>query len=184
VRRTLAAAAGALLAVTVVNPVLAQDQGDRVRVIVSDGRIRGIVRRIEAIDNSQRIEETATTETVVLNADVLFDLDQATLTTAALARLETFATEIAAEAVGPVTIVGHTDSLGTDEHNQGLSEARAESVRADLAGRLGPGFTLQASGKGETEPVAPNQNDDGTDNPDGRARNRRVEISYQKSGGP
>jgi outer membrane protein OmpA-like peptidoglycan-associated protein len=35
-----------------------------------------------------------------------------------LARLETFATEIAAEAVGPVTIVGHTDSLGTDEHNR------------------------------------------------------------------
>jgi outer membrane protein OmpA-like peptidoglycan-associated protein len=43
---------------------------------------------------------------------------------------------------------------------------------------LGSGFSFDVSGKGESEPVAPNENDDGSDNPDGRALNRRVEIRY------
>jgi outer membrane protein OmpA-like peptidoglycan-associated protein len=77
-----------------------------------------------------------------------------------------------------VTITGHTDNRGDPAYNQDLSERRAESVHQALAGRLGGDFAFQASGKGEDEPVAPNENDDGSDNPGGRALNRRVEITY------
>ena len=56
-----------------------------------------------------------------------------------------------------------------------LSERRAEAVRAGLAERL-PDATSTAVGLGETNPKAPNANPDGTDNPDGRRQNRRVEI--------
>jgi outer membrane protein OmpA-like peptidoglycan-associated protein len=55
-------------------------------------------------------------------------------------------------------------------------------VRAALDERLGRRFRLKATGRGESEPVAPNENDDGSDNPEGRARNRRVEFVYAKSG--
>lgn len=156
------------------------DDGDRVRAI--EHRIRGIVSRIEAIDGSQRVEESPTEQRVTLAADVFFEFDKATLTSAALATLDEFAAEIRAEARGPITIVGHTDSIGTDEYNQELSEARAEAVRAALDERLPRRFRFEASGRGESEPVAPNENEDGSDNPEGRARNRRVEFVYAKSG--
>jgi outer membrane protein OmpA-like peptidoglycan-associated protein len=51
-------------------------------------------------------------------------------------------------------------------------------VRSRLAIQLDEGFTLEAVGYGETRPVAPNRKGDGSDNPEGRARNRRVVISY------
>ncbi len=79
-------------------------------------------------------------------------------------------------AKGTITIEGHTDAIGDDPSNQTLSEARAASVQAALQERLGSGFTFNAVGFGESRPVAPNTNPDGSDNPDGRAENRRVEI--------
>ena len=47
-----------------------------------------------------------------------------------------------------------------------------------LASRLGGEFTFQVAGYGETQPVAPNNNEDGSDNPAGRALNRRVDIQF------
>ncbi|WP_165974817.1 OmpA family protein [Nonomuraea deserti] len=79
----------------------------------------------------------------------------------------------------PITIEGHTDSKGGDSYNQDLSVERAEAVRDHLAGRLGSGYTYEATGKVESEPIAKNEKPDGSDNLEGRARNRRVEISYQ-----
>jgi OmpA-OmpF porin, OOP family len=76
----------------------------------------------------------------------------------------------------PLRIVGYTDSVGTDAYNKLLSEQRAASVRDWLAAH---GFIAAATpteGRGKTEPVAPNTNPDGTDNPAGRATNRRVEV--------
>lgn len=79
-----------------------------------------------------------------------------------------------------VEVAGHTDAIGTDEYNQGLSERRAQIVYDYLtshgvdAGRLaGP------VGYGESRPIAPNTNPDGSDNPEGRALNRRTELNVQ-----
>jgi photosystem I P700 chlorophyll a apoprotein A2 len=75
-----------------------------------------------------------------------------------------------------VDISGFTDAVGSDEFNQRLSEARAGVVREALA-ILGVGRDrMSARGYGEARPVAPNTKPDGSDNPTGRAQNRRVEI--------
>ena len=77
-----------------------------------------------------------------------------------------------------VTVAGHTDSVGEPGYNTALSQRRAEAVRAALAPALGAGFTFQVAGFGADLPVAPNTHDNGSDNPEGRAHNRRVEITY------
>jgi outer membrane protein OmpA-like peptidoglycan-associated protein len=77
----------------------------------------------------------------------------------------------------PVVIVGHTDSIGSQSYNQRLSEQRAQNVVDALIADHGiPQERITAEGRGSLEPVAPNNNPDGTDNPDGRQLNRRVEI--------
>lgn len=75
-----------------------------------------------------------------------------------------------------VEIMAHTDSKGTDAYNLKLSQKRAESVVKYLLSKgIAPG-RLKAKGYGETMPVAPNSNPDGTDNPLGRAKNRRTDF--------
>ena len=69
-----------------------------------------------------------------------------------------------------VRVQGHTDSIGTEAYNQGLSERRAESVRSHLIGRGVPASRLTAVGYGESQPIASN------DTAEGRALNRRVEL--------
>ncbi len=79
-----------------------------------------------------------------------------------------------------VEVAGHTDSIGTDAYNQKLSERRAKAVYdyltsngVDAARLVGP------NGYGESRPIAPNTNPDGSDNPEGRALNRRTELNVQ-----
>ena len=76
-----------------------------------------------------------------------------------------------------VKLEGHTDSKGTEEYNQKLSERRAEAVKQYLIkeGAVNSSM-ISATGYGESRPVAPNKTPDGKDNPAGRAENRRVEI--------
>ncbi len=108
---------------------------------------------------------------------VLFEFGSATLTPEADETLAAVALAIAEGGVASPTIevIGHTDSIGSSESNLELSLQRAVAVVVNLADRL-PDSTLSAAGLGETNPIAPNTNDDGTDNPDGRRQNRRVEI--------
>lgn len=111
---------------------------------------------------------------VDLPADVLFDFDKAAIradATAALAR----AGELLRSYPGAaVEIRGHTDAKGDDQYNDGLSMRRARSVAERLEGQAG--HPIEARGFGEREPVAPNARPDGSDDPQGRQKNRRVEI--------
>ena len=72
-------------------------------------------------------------------------------------------------------VYGHTDSVSDDAFNQTLSEQRAQAVVEALKAN-GVSTSLDATGFGETRPVAPNENSDGSDNPAGRQLNRRVEV--------
>ena len=76
-----------------------------------------------------------------------------------------------------VKLEGHTDSKGTEEYNQKLSERRAEAVRQYLIkeGAVEKAM-ISTTGYGELRPIAPNTTKDGKDNPEGRAENRRVEV--------
>jgi outer membrane protein OmpA-like peptidoglycan-associated protein len=73
-----------------------------------------------------------------------------------------------------VEVAGHTDSIGTDEYNMGLSLRRANSVRNYLVGKGLPADRLVVKGYGESQPVA------GNDTPEGRFQNRRVELVPMK----
>ncbi len=76
-----------------------------------------------------------------------------------------------------VEIASHTDNKGSDEYNLKLSQKRAESVVNYLISKGIKSERLKAKGYGETIPVAPNKNKDGSDNPEGRAKNRRTEFT-------
>jgi OOP family OmpA-OmpF porin len=78
-----------------------------------------------------------------------------------------------------VTIEGHTDSIGSEAYNQGLSERRAEAVRQYLVERGVAASRLETRGYGESQPIAPNTTPEGRDNPEGRALNRRAELKVQ-----
>ncbi len=117
-----------------------------------------------------------TKRTVIrLPGDVLFAFGSAELTPAAREAIAAVDDEIGG-GTGTVTIEGHTDAIGSDADNQALSERRAAAVRGALEAALGSGYQYTSVGFGETRPVAPNTKPDGSDDPDGRALNRRVEI--------
>jgi outer membrane protein OmpA-like peptidoglycan-associated protein len=124
-----------------------------------------------------QVKETDQEIRIELAADVLFDFDKADLRPAAQQTLHQAAGIIQEKAKGPVRIEGHTDFKGNDAYNQKLSERRAAAVKAWFINKEGLGnkqFTTQ--GFGAKKPVAPNAKPDGSDDPDGRQKNRRVEI--------
>lgn len=115
-----------------------------------------------------------------LSSDVLFDFDKAELKPEANPELEKAAEVIREKGRGVILIVGHTDSKGGDAYNQKLSLARAEAVKNWFEAR-GLQQDYQTDGKGAAAPVAENTHADGSDNPEGRAKNRRVEIIINKT---
>ena len=122
-------------------------------------------------------EKTADGIKVALSADLLFDFDKADLKKEADPKLGELGKVLAAYPDAQVTIDGFTDSIGNDAYNMTLSEKRARTVATWLEKNAGvKGDRLRTKGYGKTRPVAPNTKPDGTDDPDGRAKNRRVEI--------
>ncbi|WCT73193.1 OmpA family protein [Sphingomonas naphthae] len=122
-----------------------------------------------------RITDTATI--VDLPTDTLFAFDSAELGPDAAENLGKAADAIRRGAPGPVTIIGHTDGKGSDSYNQPLSERRAQAVAQWMKGQVGVRQRqFLVSGKGKSAPLAPNTKADGSDDPAGRAKNRRVEI--------
>ncbi|MEP6937591.1 MAG: OmpA family protein, partial [Chthoniobacterales bacterium] len=120
-----------------------------------------------------------------LSGDVLFDYDKATLKPAAEDALKKVAVVLSQFPESMVTIEGYTDSKGGKSVNLPLSRERATSVKDWLVknGNVGA-MNLTAKGFGEDNPVAPNTNADGSDNPAGQALNRRVSIIVEKPATP
>lgn len=112
---------------------------------------------------------------ITLAEQVLFDFGRWALKPGARETLTKVA-RLAAKSGGPVRVIGHTDSVGSEAFNRVLSELRAHVVALELA-RLGvEPARLMPEGRGESEPVAPN------DTEEGRAKNRRVEIVLAPAG--
>lgn len=152
-------------------------QADGTGALPLERRVLDVERRVVPYDG--RVQETDGDEvTVSLDGDVLFELDSDALTPSAQTTLTDLATQLDDTAVGAVAVVGHTDALGTDEYNLDLSLRRARNVRDFLVTAVEKNLEFTVDGRGESEPVASNTLEDGSDNPDGRRRNRRVEIIY------
>lgn len=117
-------------------------------------------------------EPAATPEVITLDdqGQVLFAFDSAELTQGAQQRLQGLLPKLNDPSVTSVKVIGFTDSVGSDSYNQRLSERRASGVAEYLISQgLAPN-KVTSQGRGESEPVADNDTDEG------RSRNRRVEL--------
>ncbi|MET0379885.1 MAG: OmpA family protein [Spongiibacteraceae bacterium] len=107
---------------------------------------------------------------VMTLGDVLFDVGKADLKSGGVRVVSQLAGYLSANPQRKVSVEGHTDSTGSDDFNQTLSENRAQSVKATLVGAGVSPDRVLTQGFGETYPVA------GNESPSGRQLNRRVEI--------
>lgn len=113
---------------------------------------------------------------VVTLGDVLFDTDKAELKSGAATNLAKLSAFLKQYPDRSVLIEGHTDSVGNDDYNLGLSQRRADSVKVWLMGQGVDSARLVTSGKGKSSPVA------GNDSASGRQLNRRVEVIIENTG--
>ena len=154
-----------------------------VTVTTPDGRVVEVPRG-QAFDvsgaNVVVERETPKGTTLTMQNDVLFDFDKADVLPKAEETLTKAANIIKERGPkGSVRVEGYTDSKGDDNYNMKLSVRRAESIRDWLSRKGGlSAVKFDTKGFGETQPVAPNTNPDGSDNPEGRAKNRRVTIVF------
>ena len=124
------------------------------------------------------VKETGQEVRIALSADVLFDFDKADINPKAAGALAEAAELIRKHNPrGAVRIEGHTDAKGAADSNQRLSERRADAVRNWLGEKRDlKRVAFKTQGFGAKRPVARNTRPDGSDDPKGRAENRRVEI--------
>lgn len=154
------------------DPVTVSGDWRRQGQVYDDAELRRVVINLGGSVDADRIW-------LNLAGDVLFGFDSSEVTPEAAAQLRQVAAVIRSRSVGEVHVIGHTDAKGSAEHNARLSRERASSVMRWLASQEHiPASVLVGRGAGAQYPVAANALPDGSDNPDGRARNRRVEIQF------
>ena len=152
---------------------------------ISDNELSGYIDRIaipdiEGIDIPEieafepEVEESGDETVVSLQTDVLFRFGEASLSSGAKDAVAAAVADLPEDAA--VDVVGHTDSVGSDADNKKLSTERAEAVATVIEDERDD-LDLNVSGKGESDPVEPNERG-GEDNPEGREKNRRVELRY------
>jgi outer membrane protein OmpA-like peptidoglycan-associated protein len=130
-------------------------------------------RRLKMQQELSRVATTKSTERgliVTLSSGILFDTGKMALKPGAKKTLTRIADQIKPDDSVRVTVEGHTDSVGTEEKNQQLSEKRANAVRDFLVSAGVAADRITATGLGETNPVATNKT------AAGRQQNRRVEL--------
>jgi OOP family OmpA-OmpF porin len=110
--------------------------------------------------------------TIILD-NVLFDFDKTAIKPDGAKILDRLIAFLKENPDKKVALEGHTDSVGTEQYNQGLSERRANSVKDYLTKRGVDSGKISTRGFGETRPIADNKT------AEGRAKNRRVEIKVQ-----
>jgi len=142
--------------------------------------IVGITTGIKSVLQDLGAKVTAQEVKIELDADVLFDFDKYSLRPEATASLKKVGQVVQSYPNAPLLIEGHTDSKGTHAHNMKLSDDRAASVKNWLVQNAGvQASRITTKGWGETKPVTPNTNPDGSDSPAGRQKNRRVELTLR-----
>lgn len=135
----------------------------------------------EIYDLDKGIEDVETTKAsggntvVTLDTDILFDFDSSELSDTAKKKIKELVTDLPTDS--EITVGGHTDSKGEDDYNKKLSEDRAKAV-AEVLTSENSDLDVTAKGFGKSEPVESNEKN-GKDDPEGRAKNRRVEIRYE-----
>ena len=149
-------------------------------IVGVSGGIVGVSRGLDSVMKDLGAKVTAQEIKIELSADVLFDFDKFDLKAQATDSLMKVAAVIKAYPKAPLLIEGHTDGKGAHAYNVSLSEKRAAAVKTWLVQNAGVDpARIATSGWGETKPVAPNTLPNGADNPEGRQKNRRVDITLR-----
>ena len=107
---------------------------------------------------------------ITMTNQTAFDTDSTTIKPGFHSTMDKLADVVVRYGKTTLTVVGHTDNVGSNDYNQKLSERRSHSVAQYLESRRVNGMRLALAGKGETQPIASNANEPG------RQQNRRVEI--------
>ena len=147
------------------------------RVAQTVDRVVTPVSRSSSSDSAVTYSSDGQTTVASLSGDVTFDVDSSALTDRAKQVLDEIVKRWNGKPPATVTVVGHTDSVADDAHNQTLSEQRAKAVADYLISKV-PSLNVQSSGKGESEPVASETNADGSVNEAGKAANRHVDVRW------
>lgn len=143
-----------------------------------DRTVQDLIVTTQSIDGAVSEAVSPDRRTVTLAADVLFAFGSAALAPGS----EQWLTEAVNAARGGgsnIAIDGYTDAVGDDATNLTLSQQRAAAVLAAVQPHL-PDATFTVTGRGEADPMAPNTNPDGVDNPAGRTLNRRVTLTVTR----
>jgi outer membrane protein OmpA-like peptidoglycan-associated protein len=150
----------------------AQAEIDKARQATEQAKREQQELRSQLVLQFNKILETRDTARglIVNMSDVLFDTAKYTLKPGAREKLAKISGIVLAHPGLTLTVEGHTDSVGSEDYNQTLSENRAKAVRDYLVGQDVPSTTITAQGFGESRPVATN------DTAAGRQQNRRVEL--------
>lgn len=176
VRAARAMAAGSLLLLACMPTAQAANRTDQ----VTSEMVNRSVIELEAKDTTYELERSIedmahSTETgATIASDVLFEFGKSEISDESKKIIEDTIQDIPQGA--SVTVDGYTDSIGDDATNQTLSEDRANAVKDVIMAKRSD-LKVTAQGHGESDPVADNGTAD-KDNPEGRAKNRRVELSF------
>lgn len=147
----------------------------------SDNEVTGASASQDEAIEGLVVKETEKEITIDLSSDILFDFNKSSIRSDASRALTAAEKILSKHPNTAINLEGHTDSVGSDQYNRDLSMKRALSVRewfienSDI-----PARRFKLFGLGESRPVSPNANPDGSDNPDGRQKNRRVTIVVKK----
>lgn len=147
---------------------------------VDPSTLRDLVTNI-TLDTIMVLDRKAVNEKFVLE-NIYFGFDSTDIKPQAAMELDRLAQLLSDNPEIKIEMGSHTDSVGSFEYNIDLSRRRAESTVRYLINKGISPDRLTARGYGESQPIAPNTNPDGTDNPTGRAKNRRTEFKILEVG--
>ncbi|GGQ04426.1 OmpA family protein [Streptomyces mutabilis] len=143
---------------------------------LAQAKVLDIKSVVEDQSGDERREDTNTSVTFALQAEVLFGKDSAKLGAEAKSRIAGIAEEIKTQNATRVRVFGFTDNLGSSAHGDVLSKQRANAVHDILTESLNDaGITYEVRGYGEQYPIADNSTEAG------RKKNRRVEVSFPRT---
>ena len=163
------------------NDAVAKGQVERQQVMIEARNREADAQREKAQRMEQELKELQAKQTdrgmLLTLGDVLFDTGKTTLKAGAYSTIDKVANVLNEDRGRTVLIEGHTDSVGSEEHNRALSLERARSVQSALMQRGVAASQITLDGRGESVPVASNESGSG------RQQNRRVELVFAQQGG-
>lgn len=145
-------------------------------VLVADTNLLAVDTVLTQTDVDTKFDQG---ETLIINS-LYFVYDQVNLIEKSQPDLDKVLNYLKVNKEAKLLIAGHTDSRGEEKYNQWLSNARANKIKNFLYKAGVEQGRIETKGYGESKPIAPNENEDGSDNPEGRQKNRRVEFSIVK----